>query len=33
MSAMIFGEPPAFDAVIETIAALEAELNGQEFHA
>lgn len=30
MSAMIFGEPPAFDAVIEAIAALEAELNAQE---
>jgi hypothetical protein len=29
MSVMIFGEPPAFDAVIEAIAALEAELNAQ----
>ena len=27
MSVMIFGEPPAFDAMIEAIAALEAELN------
>ena len=29
MSVMIFGEPPEFDAVIEAIAALEAELNAQ----
>ena len=29
MSVMIFGEPPAFDTVIEAIAALEAELNAQ----
>lgn len=32
MSAMIFGEPPAFDAVIEAIAALEADLNAEEIH-
>ena len=29
MSVMIFGEPPAFDTVIEAIAALETELNTQ----
>jgi hypothetical protein len=29
MSVMIFGDPPAFDAVIEAIAALETELNAQ----
>jgi hypothetical protein len=29
MSVMIFGEPPAFDKVIEAVAALEAELNGE----
>jgi hypothetical protein len=29
MSAMIFGEPPEFDVVIEAIAALEAELNAR----
>jgi hypothetical protein len=29
MSAMIFGEPPGFDAVIEAIAALETQLNAQ----
>jgi hypothetical protein len=29
MSAMIFGQPPAFDAVIAAIAALETELNAQ----
>ena len=29
MSAMIFGEPPAFDAVIEAIAARETQLNAQ----
>lgn len=29
MSAMIFGEPPAFDAVIAAIAALEATLNAR----
>ena len=28
MSAMIFGEPPSFDAIIEEIAALEQALNG-----
>jgi len=28
MSAMIFGEPPPFDAIIEEIAALEKRLNG-----
>jgi hypothetical protein len=29
MSVMIFGDPPKFDAVIEAIAALEAELNAR----
>ena len=29
MSGMIFGEPPAFDAMIEAVAALEAQLNAQ----
>jgi len=28
MAAMIFGEPPAFEAIIDTVAALERALNG-----
>jgi len=32
MSVMIIGEPPAFDAMIEAIVALEAELNAQGGH-
>jgi hypothetical protein len=29
MRVMIFGEPPAFDSIMETLAALEQEINGQ----
>lgn len=28
MSGMIFGAPPAFDAILDSIAAVEAQLNG-----
>jgi hypothetical protein len=27
MGVMIFGEPPAFDSIIETLAALEKQIN------
>jgi hypothetical protein len=27
MSVMIFGEPPTFDSIIETLAALEKQIN------
>jgi dihydroxyacetone kinase len=27
MGVMIFGEPPAFDSIIETLAALEQQIN------
>jgi hypothetical protein len=28
MGVMIFGDPPAFDSIIETLAALEQQING-----